>query len=108
MKELSPVGWHTPSYAELEALQTHVGQYNMWDQMRTTDWLTANAEGSTNSTGFRQNKVDIFTYQVAVMVLNLPHSGHLNWIQILIHTLLYFTLKLSIYILFLTENPNSY
>ena len=51
-KDVSPAGWHVPTYAELSALATQVGTgAQMWTNMRTNDsnW---NVQDGTNSTGF--------------------------------------------------------
>jgi uncharacterized protein (TIGR02145 family) len=51
-KDVSPAGWHVPTYDELSALATQVGTgAQMWTNMRTND-TTWNVEDGTNSTGF--------------------------------------------------------
>lgn len=51
-KSITPTGWHVPSLDEVNALISQVGNDNVWNQMRTTDWTGNNASNADNATGF--------------------------------------------------------
>lgn len=69
-KDIAPVGWHVPILEEINLVLTTVGNVNVWNQMRTNDWDTAEAEDCSNATGFSAKQSGYFY---------TPSNGSVGW-----------------------------